>query len=72
MIDRAQIAASATGSLRLEGLEPTGPVRELADLWVQGNASDADLHEAERLLLAGESLEGLLASTATNGTSRQV
>ena len=72
MIDRAQIAASAAGSLRLEGLEPTGPVRELADLWVRGNASDADLREAERRLLAGESLTGLLASAAANGTSRQV
>ena len=41
--DRAQIAASVAGSLRLEGLEPTGPVRELADLWVRGDATDADL-----------------------------
>lgn len=72
MIDRAQIAASVAGSLRLEGLEPTGPVRELADLWVRGDASDADLHEAERRLLAEEPLEGLLASVATNGASRRV
>lgn len=72
MIDRAQIAASAVGSLRLEGFEPTGPVRELADLWVRGDASDADLREAERRLLAGESLEGLLTSAAANSASRHV
>jgi hypothetical protein len=73
VIDRAQIAASAAGSLRLEGLEPTGAVCELADLWVRGDASDADLHEAERRLLAGESLESLLASaTAANGAARRV
>ena len=65
MIDRAQIAANAAGSLRLEGLEATGPVRKLADLWVRGDASDADLHEAERRLFAGESLEDLLTSAAT-------
>jgi hypothetical protein len=72
VIDRAQIAASVAGSLRLEGLEPTGPVRELADLWVRGEASDADLREAERRLLADEPLEGLLASAAANGASRRV
>lgn len=49
----------------MEGLEPTGLVCELADLWVQGNASDADLREAERRLLAGEPLESLLTSAAT-------
>ena len=70
VIDRAQIAASVVGSLRLEGLEPTGPVRELADLWVRGDATDADLHEAERRLLTGEPLEGLIAAATTNGTSR--
>lgn len=67
MIDRAQIAANVAGSLRLEGLEPTGPVRELADLWVRGDASDADLREAERRLFAGEPLEGLLSAAAANG-----
>ncbi len=72
VIDRAQAVASVAGSLRLEGLEPTGPVRELADLWVRGDASDADLREAERRLLAGEPLEGLLASVAANGASRHV
>ena len=69
MIDRAQAVANALGSLRLDGLEPTGPVRELADLWAQGKASDADLREAERRLLAGEALEDMLASvTATSDT----
>lgn len=72
VIDRVQIAANVVGSLRLEGLEPTGPVRELADLWVQGNASDADLREAERRLLAGEPLESLLISAATTGAPRHV
>lgn len=72
MTDRAQIAASVAGSLRLEGLEPTGPVRELADLWVRGDATDADLREAERRLLAREPLEGLIAAVATNGASRHV
>jgi hypothetical protein len=72
VIDRAQVAASVAGSLRLEGLEPTGPVRELGDCWVRGDASDADLREAERRLLAGESLEGLPASAAANGASRHV
>jgi len=72
VIDRAQVAASVAGSLRLESLEPTGPVRELADLWVRGDASDADLREAERCLLAGESLEDLLTAAAANGASRHV
>jgi hypothetical protein len=70
--DRAQIASDVVGSLRLEGLEPTGPVRELADLWIQGDATDDDLREAERRLLAGEPLEGLIAAAATNGASRHV
>jgi hypothetical protein len=72
VINRAQIAASGVGSLRLEGLEPTGPVRELAGLWIGGDATDADLREAERRLLTGEPLEGLIAAAATNGTSRHV
>jgi hypothetical protein len=62
--DRAQIAANVAGSLRLEGLEPTGPIRELADLWVRGDASNADLREAERRLFAGEPLEDLLTAGA--------
>jgi hypothetical protein len=72
VIDRAQIAANVAGSLRLEGLEPTGPVRELADLWVRGDASDADLREAERRLFTGEPLESLLTSAAANGATRHV
>jgi len=72
VIDRAQAAASAAGSLRLEGLEPTGAVRELADLWVRGNASDADLREAERRVLSGQSLESLIASAHTVGASQRV
>lgn len=56
----------------MEGLEPTGPVRELADLWIQGDATDDDLREAERRLLAGEPLEGLIAAAAMNGASRHV
>jgi hypothetical protein len=72
VIDRAQIAASVVGSLRLEGLEPTGPVRELADLWIRGDATNADLREAERRLLIGEPLEGLIASATTDGMSRHV
>lgn len=72
VINRAQIAANVAGSLRLEGLEPTGPVRELADLWVRGDATDADLREAERRLLSGEPLEGLITTAATNGASRHV
>lgn len=72
MIDRARIAANAAGSLRLEGLEPTGPVRELADLWVRGNVSDADLREAERRVLSGQSLESLIASAPAVGASRRV
>jgi hypothetical protein len=32
----------------------------------------ADLREAERRLLAGEPLEGLLATAAANGASRRV
>lgn len=72
VIDRVQIAANVVGSLRLEGLDPTGPVRELADLWVLGNASNADLREAERRLLAGEPLDSLLTSAAANGSPRRV
>jgi hypothetical protein len=70
--DRAQIVASVAGSLRLEGLEPTEPVRELADLWVRGDATDADLREAARRLLAREPLEGLIVAAATNGAARHV
>jgi hypothetical protein len=62
MIDRAQTAANAAGSLRLEGLEPSRPTRDLAALWVRGLASDEDLREAERRLLSGDSLESLIAS----------
>jgi len=72
VIDRAQIAANVVGSLRLEGLEPTGPVRELADLWIRGDATDVDLREAERRLLAGEPLESLLIVAATNRAPRHV
>lgn len=72
VIDRAQIAARTAGSLRLEGLEPTGPVLKLAELWVRGDASDADLHEAERLLLAGESLGSLVTSAAAARGVRHV
>lgn len=72
VIDRAQVVASVAGSLRLEGLEPTGRVRELGDCWVRGDASDADLREAERRLLAGESLDSLLVSAATASASRHV
>jgi len=69
---RARVLASVAGSLRLEGLEPTGRVRELGDCWVRGDASDADLREAERRLLAGESIDSLLAPAATAGASRRV
>jgi len=70
VFERAQIAANVAGSLRLEGHEPTGPVRELADLWVRGDASDADLREADRRLFAGEPLEGLLTSSRRASRSR--
>lgn len=66
MIDRAQTAANAAGSLRLEGLEPSRPIRDLAELWVRGEASDKDLREAERRLLSGESLESLVASAGAS------
>jgi Antitoxin VbhA len=66
MIDRAQIAANAAGSLRLEGLEPGRPTRDLAELWVCGLASDEDLREAERRLLLGDSLESLIASAGAS------
>ena len=72
MINRAQIAASAAGSLRLEGLEPSRSARNLAELWVRGEISDADLREAERRLLSGESLESLLAAASAVGASRRV
>jgi hypothetical protein len=69
VIDRAQVVANVVGSLRLDGLEPAGPVRKLADLWAQEKASDADLREAERRLLAGEALEDMLTSvTAASDT----
>jgi hypothetical protein len=72
VIDRAQIAASTAGSLRLEGLEPSAPVRELTELWVRGEVSDADLREAERRLLSGEPLESLLTPAASAGALRAV
>lgn len=61
LVDRARIAANASGSLRLEGLVPDEATRKLAALWVLGRATDADLREGERRLLRGESLEELLA-----------
>lgn len=70
VIDRAQAVANVLGSLRLDGLEPTGPVRDLADLWAQGKASDADLREAERRLFAGEALEDMLTSVAAASDAR--
>jgi hypothetical protein len=66
VIDRAQIAANAAGSLRLEGLEPTQSTRDLVDFWIQGRASDADLREAEQLLLSGGSLDALLTVAAAH------
>lgn len=70
MLDRARIAANAAGSLRLEGLEPSRPTRDLVEFWVQGRASDADLRQAEHLLLSGGSLDALLTAAAKHPSRR--
>lgn len=64
MVDRAQIAASVADSLRLEGLEPTTSALALAEAWVCGEASDDDLREAERRILAAEPIDDLPAPPA--------
>lgn len=57
MNERARIVAAGTGSLALEGLTPSPAVQRLREAWARGDASTEQLIEAERRLLAGESLE---------------
>lgn len=57
MIERRQQLDDALGSLALEGLQPGAPTRELLDRWAAGDATDDDLRDAERRILAGEPLE---------------
>jgi hypothetical protein len=71
VFDRAHAVANVLGSLRLDGLEPTGPVRELADLWALDKASAGDLREAEHRLFAGEALEDMLTSVAAASDARR-
>ena len=49
---RAQIAANALASVRLEGLVPSAEMRELAAAWARGEATDENLLAAEQRLLA--------------------
>lgn len=70
VLDRTQIVASVVGSLRLEWLEASPQMLDLLYLWSRGEASDEDLHEAERRILAGEPLDGLLALAAPVGAPR--
>jgi hypothetical protein len=55
MRDRAEIAAGAAGSLRLEGLKPSAAALEVAERWAHHEVSDAELREAERRLLSERS-----------------
>jgi hypothetical protein len=57
MIERRQQLDDALGSLALEGLQPSAPTRELLERWAAGDATDDDLRDAERRVLAGEPLE---------------
>jgi hypothetical protein len=68
--ERAQIVTSTAGSLALEGLEAGPEVAALLDRWAAGEASDEDLREAERRVLAGEPLDDLLAPAAPPGAPR--
>jgi len=70
MQERAQIVAAVTGSLALEELTPSRDVERLSDAWARGEATSADLLEAERRLLAGESLADLAPAEAPVGPPR--
>jgi hypothetical protein len=68
--NRVQIVGSSAASLLLEGLRSSSGVDELLEAWARGDASDATLLEAERRILAGERLEGLLVPGAPAGAPR--
>ena len=59
MATRDEAAADALGSVRLEGLDPSR-VEPILKLWAQGRITDAQLHDIERRLLAGEPFDDLL------------
>jgi hypothetical protein len=67
MREREQIVAAVVGSLALEGLTASPQVQRLSEAWARGEASSADLLEAERRLLAGEPLEDLARAFGSNG-----
>jgi hypothetical protein len=56
MVSRQSASIQSAALLRLEGLSSSPEVDELMDAWVAGEASDADLIEAERRILAGRSV----------------
>lgn len=52
MLPRQEIVDQASGSLRLEALEPSNEAVELAAAWARGEVTYGDLVAAERCLLA--------------------
>jgi hypothetical protein len=62
MRTRAQTAANALASVRLEGLEPSPGVLQLGDAWAAGHAGDEDLAAAEQRLLADAAAAVALAA----------
>jgi hypothetical protein len=70
VVDRAQIVASSAGSLHLEGLRSDPAVDQLLTAWARGEASEADLREAERRIVAGEPLDDLLVPAASPAPPR--
>lgn len=70
MVDRAQIVANSAASLRLERLRSGPEVDALLAAWARGDVADEALHEAERRILAGETLDDLHAATARKSPSR--
>lgn len=70
-MNRAHIAASVAGSLRLEGLELSADGRALTKLWVQGEISNTELRQAEQRLISGRPLDiaTLVAPDGHSGSS---
>lgn len=67
---RPQIVANSAATLRLEGLRSGAGVNALLAAWARGEVSDEDLSEAERRILAGEPLDGLVARVAPASAPR--
>jgi hypothetical protein len=62
-IERDEAAAIALASVRLEGLDP-GRAEPLLQRWARGELTDEQLAEAERRLIAGQSIAEFLPDAA--------